>query len=82
MKYQNYGDYKVFENGKVVNVKGITLKPQIKLNYSFYKIKGTKISAGKIVLLAFKIYPKFINQPIKRLDNNILNNSLNNLVWR
>jgi len=82
MNYQNYLDYKVYENGKVVNLKGITLKPQIKGSYSYYEIQGKKFSATQIVLLAFKIYPKFINQRVKRLDNNILNNSLNNLVWK
>ena len=82
MNYVNYLDYKVYENGNVVNHKGTVLKPQIKNKYSFYEIKGSRISAGKIVLMAFKIYPKYFNQQIKRLDNNILNNSLNNLLWK
>lgn len=82
MAYKMYLGYKVYENGDVVNDKGVILKPQIKNGYSFYEIKNKRISCSKFVLLAFEIYPKTLNQKTKRKDLNPLNNSLNNLIWK
>lgn len=81
MEYRFYLGYKVYENGNVENQKGVILKPQIRGNYSFYEIKGKKLSAAQFVLFAFGIYPKYVGQKIKRKDKNPLNNSLKNISW-
>jgi hypothetical protein len=81
MEYRNYLGYKVYENGNVENNKGVILKPQLNGSYSFYQIKGKRISSGKFILYAFGIYPKYFGQAIKRKDKNPLNNNLNNLSW-
>jgi hypothetical protein len=81
MDFKNYLGYKVYENGNVVSESGIVLKPQKKGNYSFYEIKGKRIRCAEFVLFAFGIYPKYLNQRIKRKDKNVLNNSLNNISW-
>lgn len=81
MEFKNYLGYKVYENGNVENKKGIILKPQIKGDYSYYKIENKKTSSGAFVLFAFEIYPPFVNSKVKRKDKNILNNSLSNLLW-
>lgn len=81
MEYRYYLGYKVYENGDVENKKGIILTPKLKGNYSYYEIKGKNIRAGEFVLFAFEIYPKSLNQLIKRKDNNPLNNSLENISW-
>jgi hypothetical protein len=82
MNYKNYLGYKVYENGDVVNLKGVKLKPQFNNGYSFYEIKNKRISSSKIVLMAFEIYPKDFKAKAIRKDNNINNNSLSNLYWK
>lgn len=81
MEYRYYLGYKVYENGNVENDKGVVLKPQLKGNYSFFKIKGEKISCARFILFSFGDYPKCLNQKAKRKDGNPINNSLYNLSW-
>jgi hypothetical protein len=81
MEFKFYLGYKVYENGNVENKKGLILKPKLKDSYCYYEIKDKKISCGKFVLFAFEIYPKTLNQKVKRKDNNPLNNSLENISW-
>ena len=82
MEFKNYFQYKVFENGEVVNPKGVILKPRKK---GFYVLsimgKTRRINSGSIVLFAFGIYPLRFKQQVKHIDGNIFNNSLNNLKW-
>lgn len=83
MEFKNYFQYKVYENGDVVNPKGIILKPQ--KNGSYYKLsimgKIRKIPSGSVVLFAFEIYPLNFKNTVKHIDGNVFNNSLNNLKW-
>lgn len=81
MNFKYYLGYKVYENGNVENKKGVILKPQIKDGFSFFKIKNKRVSAGRFILFAFEIYPKSLNQKVKRKDKNPLNNSLQNISW-
>lgn len=83
MEFKNHLGYKVYENGDVVNSKGILLKPQIQNGWAYYEIQNKKIGVGTIVLFAFGIYPdKHYNRlKPKRKDGNQLNNSLENLSW-
>lgn len=81
MEYKKYLNYNVFENGDVVNSKGLILKPQKKGKYLFYKINGIKVCSGKIVLHSFGLLPLSFSSRVKRIDGNIYNNSLNNLKW-
>ena len=81
MEFRNYLGYKVYENGNVENNKGVFLKSQFKNDFSFFKIKGKRISCARFVLFAFSIYPKSLNQKVKRKDSNPLNNSLENISW-
>jgi hypothetical protein len=81
MEFRNYLGYKVYENGNVENQKGVILKPQLKENFSFYKINKKRVSTAQFVLFAFGIYPKYFGQKIKRKDKNPLNNSLENISW-
>ena len=81
MNFKKYLGYNVYENGNVVNSKGIVLKPQNNNNYFYYEISGKRISAGQIVLYAFSVFPKSFKQKVNHIDGNPLNNSLNNLKW-
>ena len=82
MEFKNYFQYKVFENGDVVNPKGVILKPQ---GDGFYKLsimgKKRNIRCSHVVLFAFGIYPLRFKQQAKHIDGNVFNNSLNNLKW-
>ena len=82
MEFKNYFQYKVFENGEVVNPKGVILKPR---KNGFYELsimgKTRRINSGLVVLFAFGIYPLRFKQQVKHIDGNIFNNSLNNLKW-
>lgn len=82
MEFKNYFQYKVFENGNVVNPKGEILKPS---KNGFYELsilnKTRRISCSQIVLFAFQIYPLKFKQKVKHSDGNKFNNSLNNLKW-
>jgi len=82
MEFKNYFGYKVFENGNVVNSKGVILKPS-KMGFYELSIMGKikRVNSGAIVLFSFKIYPLRFNQNVKHIDGNVLNNSLNNLKW-
>jgi hypothetical protein len=62
MEFRNYLGYKVYENGDVENQKGVILKPQLKKNFSFYKINKKRVSTAQFVLFAFGIYPKYFGQ--------------------
>ena len=82
MGFKNYFQYKVFENGDVVNPKGVILKPR---ENGFYELsimgKTRRIRCSHVVLFAFCIYPLRFKQQAKHIDGNIFNNSLNNLKW-
>ena len=82
MEFKNYFQYKVFENGDVVNPKGVILKPR---KNGFYELsimgKTRRINSGLVVLFAFGIYHLRFNQQVKHIDGNVFNNSLNNLKW-
>ena len=82
MKFKNYFQYKVFENGKIVNPKGEVLKPR---KDGFYELsilgKNRRLRCSHIVLFAFEIYPLRFKQQVKHIDGNLNNNSLNNLKW-
>lgn len=81
MEYRNYFNYKIYENGDVVNEKGIVLTLQNKDNYYYYEIKNKKMSAGFLILFAFGIYPKYFGQKVKHIDKNKTNNALINLTY-
>ena len=85
MKHKNYLSYKVFENGIVLNSKGVKMIPQEKGNYHFYELsnngKTFRVCTAKIVLISFEIYPKSLLSRIKFIDGNRLNTSLENLKW-
>jgi hypothetical protein len=81
MEFRNYLGYKVYENGDVVNSKGLILKPQNDNGYYFYIIKGSPFSCGQIVLYAFGFIPPTSSSRVIRKDKNPLNNALNNLSW-
>jgi len=85
MDFRNYFTYKVFENGSVINDKGVVLKPQKNNRWLFYELsingKTKRVGCANIVLVSFGIYPSYFNQKIKHIDGNNENNSLNNLKW-
>lgn len=85
MKYRKYLNYKVYENGVVLNSKGIKLIPQENGNYHFYELSNNgerfRVCCAKIVLLAFGIYPKSLFSKVFFKDGNRLNTNLDNLKW-
>jgi hypothetical protein len=82
MEFRNYLGYKVYENGDVVNSKGLILKPMVTpTNFCYYMIKGKRFHAAHMVLYAFGFIPPTSSSRIIRKDKNPLNNALNNLSW-
>ena len=82
MEFKNYFQYKVFENGDVVNLKGVILKPRKNGSYILSLLgKKREIRCSHVVLFAFGIYPLRFKQQAKHIYGNIFNNSLNNLKW-
>lgn len=81
MEYRNYLTYKVYEDGTIVNKKGVILKPQYVNNWAFYKLNKKRLSAVFIILFAFGIYPKYFKQNVKHIDKNKTNNALINLTY-